>query len=170
MNRRLLLALLIPACCGFARGAEEEADPGKEVIGSVKVTVYLGTNGDASSVGPRAKEVSAETAARLGGEQKLRFSKYLELARDQRMLYRSYQNWSEPFEPSNEVMLRFEPQSNLDKGTMRLDLELWLSRKKILKTDAAMTFGKQLLVLGPDWKGGRLILAVELSPEKSGKP
>jgi hypothetical protein len=162
MNRRLLLALLIPACCGFARAAEEEADPGKEVIGSVKVTIYLGTNGDASSVGPRAKEVSAETAARLGGEQKLRFSKYLELAR--------YQNWSEPFEPSNEVMLRFEPQSNLDKGTMRLDLELWLSRKKILKTDAAMTFGKQLLVLGPDWKGGRLILAVELSPEKSGKP
>lgn len=169
MNRRLLFALLVPAFCGLARG-EDDPDPGKEVIGSVKVTVYLGTDGDAASVGPRAKEVSAETAARLAGEQKLKYSKYLELARDRRMLYRSYQNWSEPFEPSNEVMLRFEPQSTLSDGTMRLDLELWLSRKKILKTDAAMTYGKPLLVLGPEWKGGRMILAVELSPDKTGKP
>lgn len=170
MKRRLLLALLLPACCGLARGVEEEADPGKEVIGSVKVTVYLGTNGDVSAIGPRAKEVSAETAARLAAEQKLKFAKYLELARDQRKLYRSYQNWSEPFEPSNEVMLRFEPQSTLNARTMRLDLELWLSRKKIFKTDAAMTYDKPLLVLGPEWKGGRMILAVELSPDKNGKP
>ncbi|WP_035605744.1 hypothetical protein, partial [Haloferula sp. BvORR071] len=146
--------------------------PGKEVIGSVKVIVYQGTNGDPAAAGPRAKDASAEIAARLTKEQKLKYTKYLELARDHRMLYRSYQNWAEPFQPaSDEVMLRFEPQSNLlNNDTMRLDLELWLSRKKILKTDAALTYGKPLFILGPEWKGGRLILSVELSPEKGGKP
>ena len=174
MKRRLLLALLASALCLPAASGEDDsrhADPGKEVIGSVKVTVYLGTNGDPAAAGPRAKDASPEIATRLAREQKLKYTKYLELARDHRMLYRSYMNWAEPFQPaSDEIMLRFEPQSKLVNDTMRLDLELWLSRKKILKTDAAMTYGKPLLVLGPEWKGGRLILAVELSPEKGGKP
>lgn len=172
MKRRLLLALLALGGIAFAQNepAKVQLDPGKEVLGSVKVTVYQGTNGDPALAGSRAKEVSAEVAQRLGKEQKLKFTKYLELAKDTRALYRSYDNWSQPFEPSDEIMLRFEAQSTLHDGTMRLDLELWLSRKKILKTDAALTHGKPLLVLGPEWKGGRLILEVELSPEKNGKP
>lgn len=176
MKRRSLLTLLLPALAlggSISAAAETDRtalDPGKEVLGSVKVTVYQGTNGDAAAAGPRAKEVSAETAQRLSSQQKLKFAKYVELAKDNRALYRSYDNWSQPFEPSDEIMLRFEAQSTLNEGTMRLDLELWLSRKKILKTDAALTHGKPLLVLGPEWKGGRLILEVELSPEKNGKP
>jgi len=178
MKRRSLLTfvltLLAPVFCGLVLAQNEPAtvqlDPGKEVLGSVKVTVYQGTNGDPAAAGPRGKEVSAETAQRLSREQKLKFAKYVELAKDNRALYRSYDNWSQPFEPSDEIMLRFEAQSTLHDGTMRLDLELWLSRKKILKTDAALTHGKPLLVLGPEWKGGRLILEVELSPEKNGKP
>jgi hypothetical protein len=171
MKRRLLLAaLLASALCRPA--SAQQPDPGKEVIGSVKLTVYYGTNGDPAAAGPRAKDASVEITTRLAKEQKLKYSKYLELAKDHRMLYRSYQNWAEPFQPaSDEIMLRFEPQSNLiNNDTMRLDLELWLSRKKILKTDAALTYGKPLFILGPDWKGGRLILLVELSAEKGGKP
>jgi hypothetical protein len=53
---------------------------------------------------------------------------------------------------------------------MRLDVELWLSRKKILKTDAAMEPDKPLLVLGPEWRGGRLIIAVELAPGRPKNP
>jgi hypothetical protein len=114
--------------------------------------------------------VSAEVAERLGREDRLKFSKYLELGRDIKPLFRSYENWAQPLPPSDEILLRFEAQSKFSKELMRLDVELWLSRKKILKTDAAMEPDKPLLVLGPEWRGGRLIIAVELAPGRPKNP
>jgi hypothetical protein len=161
MKRRLLISLLALGTAGFALGQE---DPGKEVVGTVTVTVYYGTNGDPATAGPRAKTVDPEVAKRLAKEQKLKFSKYLELGRDVKPLYRSYENWAKPLQPSREILLRFEAQSNLSDELTRLDVELWLSEKKILKTDAVMTLNKPLLVLGPEWRGGRLIISMELMP------
>jgi hypothetical protein len=48
---------------------------------------------------------------------------------------------------------------------MTLDVELWLSRKKILKTDARLEGKRPLYILGPEWRGGRLIIAVALAPK-----
>jgi hypothetical protein len=147
-----------------------QSDPGKDVLGTVTVTVYYGTDGDAAAVGERAKPVTDEVAKRLGGEERLKFSKYLELGRDAKPLFRSYENWAQPLPPSDEILLRFEAQSKLSKESMRLDVELWLSRKKILKTDAAMEPDKPMLVLGPEWRGGRLIISVELAPGRPKNP
>jgi len=165
-RRRMILGLLaLSAGPAFA-----QTDPGKDVIGMVTVTVYYATNGDGAAAGERAKPVTEEVAQRLGREEKLKFSKYLELGRDTKPLFRSYENWAQPLPPSDEILLRFEAQSKLSKELMRLDVELWLSRKKILKTDAAMEPGKPLLVLGPEWRGGRLIISVELAPGRPKKP
>jgi hypothetical protein len=160
--KRWLKLLLV--ALGSVVSAQAQADPGKDVIGTVTTVVYYATNGDPAAAGARAKAVTAETALRLGKEQKLKFAKYSELGRDTKPLFRSYENWAQPLPPSDEILLRFEAQSKLSKERMRLDLELWLSRKKILKTDAAMEPGKPMLVLGPDWRGGRLIISVELAP------
>jgi hypothetical protein len=167
MKRRLMISGLLAL---FAGRAGAQADPGKDVIGMVTVTVYYATNGDPAAAGARAKAVNADVATRLGREERLKFSKYLELGRDTKPLFRSYENWAQPLPPSDEILLRFEAQSKLSKELMRLDVELWLSRKKILKTDAAMEPDKPLLVLGPEWRGGRLIIAVELAPGRPKKP
>lgn len=165
-RRRMILGLLaLSAGPAFA-----QTDPGKDVIGTVTVAVYYATNGDGAAAGERAKPVTEEVAQRLGREEKLKFSKYLELGRDTKPLFRSYENWAQPLPPSDEILLRFEAQSKLSKELMRLDVELWLSRKKILKTDAAMEPDKPLLVLGPEWRGGRLIISVELAPGRPKKP
>jgi hypothetical protein len=148
----------------LAGSAAAQTDPGKDVIGTVTVIVYHATNGDPAAAGERAKPVDAETAARLGREERLKFAKYLEIGRDTKPLFRSYENWAQPLRPSDEILLRFEAQSKFSKESMRLDVELWLSRKKILKTDAALKPGQPLLVLGPEWRGGRMIIAVELVP------
>lgn len=162
MKRRDLIGLILLASGGLAAA---QADPGKDEIGLVTVTVYHATNGDAGAAGKRAKAASADVVKRLAGEQKLKFAHYRELGKDTKPLFRSYENWAQPLPPSDEILLRFEAQSKLSKEQRRrLDIELWLSRKKILKTDAAMEPGKPLLVLGPDWRGGRLIIAVELAP------
>jgi len=163
MNRRDLIGLFLLAGCGLS--AAQTLDPGKDVIGMVTVTVYHATNGDAGAAGQRAKAASEQVVKRLTGEQKLKFAHYRELGKDTKPLFRSYENWAQPLPPSDEILLRFEAQSKLTKQQQRrLDIELWLSRKKILKTDAAMEAGKPLLVLGPEWRGGRLIISAELAP------
>ena len=60
-------------------------------------------------------------------------------------------------------MVRFEAQGTPTKQTAILDLELWLGRKKTVKTDARLEGDRPLFVLGPQWRGGRLIIAVALA-------
>jgi hypothetical protein len=106
--------------------------------------------------------------ARLASEERLRFKHYRLLGQDTQPLLRSYESWAEPLKPSDEVMVRFEAQGRPTKQSAVLDLELWLSRKKILKADARLAGDKPLFVLGPEWRGGRLIIAVALA--NGGKP
>jgi hypothetical protein len=63
------------------------------------------------------------------------------------------------------VLVRFEAQGRPTKKSAVLDLELWLGRKKIVKTDARLEGDRPLFVLGPEWRGGRLIIAVALASE-----
>lgn len=167
MNRRMwIIACLGLVSAGIVRGQE---DPGKAKIGLVQVSVYYATDGDPKAAGGKATAVSQETADRLRKEEKLRFKNYRLLGQDTQALLRSYESWAEPLKPSDEVMIRFEAQGTPTKQTAILDLELWLARKKTVKTDARLEGDRPLFVLGPQWRGGRLIIAVALAhPPKRG--
>lgn len=146
--------------------AVAQDDPGQENIGRVSVTVYHATNGDPSVAGPKAPAAGRETVERLRGEERLRFKSYRILGQDVQPLLRSYESWAQPLKPSDEVLVRFEARSAPTRQVTGLDLELWLSRKKVLKMDARLEGKRPLFVLGPEWRGGRLIIAVGLAPEK----
>ena len=143
-------------------GADE--DPGKSKIGRVSVTVYHATNGNPKAAGAKAV-VAKETTVRLQKEARLRFKHYQLLGQDTQPLLRSYESWAQPLNPSDEVLVRFEAQGRPTKKSAVLDLELWLGRKKIVKTDARLEGDRPLFVLGPEWRGGRLIIAVALASE-----
>ena len=140
------------------------ADPGRDEIAEVKVLVYHATDGDPSVAGEKAVEVSEETASWLASKESLKFEHYRLLGSDLKPLFRSYENWAQPIGGSDEILCRFEVASRLSKESVRIDLELWLSRKKILKSGVVLTSGKPVLVLGPEWRGGRMIVSVELAP------
>ena len=142
-----------------------QEDPGKAMMGRVGVTVYFATDGDPEVAGPKKADLSQETELRLRGEERLRFTHYRILGQDVQPLLRSYESWAQPLKPSDEVMIRFEARSRPTKQATGLDLELWLSRKKVLKTDARLEGNRPLFVLGPEWRGGRLIIAVGLAPD-----
>lgn len=158
---KFLFTLLIPLMVPLVAVA---ADRGKEAVGEVEVVVYFGTDGDPAKAGERTMEVPAATAEQLRRHEPLKFTHYRLLGSDRQKVYRSYENWAQPIKGSDEILCRFETESMISHETMRLDLELWLSRKKILKSGMALTHGKPVLVLGPEWRGGRLIVAVELAP------
>ncbi len=154
---------LLAAFGAVSSPAFAQNDPGKAAIAQVGVTVYYATDGDPTAAGPRTVPVSDTDETRLRGEEQLRFKHYRVLGHEVQPLLRSYENWAQPLRPSDEVLVRFEARSKPTKEVTKLDLELWLSRKKILKTDARLTGNVPLFILGPEWRGGRLIIGVALA-------
>lgn len=159
-----ILGLLIALILGTAGGGlSAQEDAGRTKVGALEVTVYFATNGDPKAAGENAQEVAEEILTKLRGEEKLKFAHYRAMGADTQEIFRSYENWAQPLKPSDEILVRFETSSQPDNDSVPLNLELWLSRKKILKTDAQMHTGHPIYVLGPEWRGGRLIIAVELA-------
>ncbi|MCU0796999.1 MAG: hypothetical protein MUF31_13825 [Akkermansiaceae bacterium] len=141
-------------------------DRGRDVLGRLKVEVYFGSYGDIAVAGPRAREVERAVVSRFQDQQALRFANYRLMGGETKPVFRSYENWAQPIAGSDEILCRFEVENRMSKDHLRMDLELWLSRKKILKSGIALSEGKPVLVLGPEWRGGRLIIAMELLPKE----
>lgn len=140
-----------------------QEDPGRTKTGMLDVTVFFATDGDPNAAGEKAEEISDETRTNLENHKHLQFAHYRALGADSKAIYRTYENWAQPLKPSDEILLRFEPRSHPTKEAVLLDLELWLSRKKTLKTDVNLVKGQKLYVLGPKWRGGNLIIQVSLA-------
>lgn len=157
---RILLVALFALVAGRASAQD---DTGRTKMGALEVTVYFATEGDPKAAGEKAEEISEQLAARLRSEERLRFSHYRALGADTQEIFRSYENWAQPLKPSDEILVRFEARTQPAQDSVSLDLELWLAKKKILKTDAQLLQGRPLYVLGPEWRGGRLIIAVALA-------
>ncbi len=164
MRGKNAIALIILALLSLSHGFAQE-DPGRTVIGHVKVTVFYATDGDPKVAGPKLTSVTADVQKRLQAEKQLRFKHYSILGQETQSLLRSYESWAQPLKPSSEVLVRFEARTAPTAEVTALDLELWLSRKKILKTDAHLRGNQPLFVLGPEWRGGRLIIGVSLAPK-----
>ncbi len=161
--RLAMAAVMVASCCT----ALSQDDPGRTPIGGVSVTVYYATDGDPQVAGKKTVKVSQSVEKRLRGEERLRFKNYRLLGQDVQPLMRSYESWAQPLRPSDEVLVRFEARSRPTQLATGLDLELWLSRKKVLKMDALLEGDRPLFMLGPEWRGGRLIIGVALAPKKN---
>lgn len=162
MRTFLQLSLAVFALFLGGRAAAVE-DAGRAKVGKLEVTVYYATNGDPDAAGERAQEIGEEIRTRLRSEGSLKFAHYRALGADTQPIFRSYENWAQPLKPSDEILVRFDARTQPAKDSVSLDLELWIARKKILKTDATLRPGRPLYVLGPEWRGGRLIIAVALA-------
>ena len=140
-------------------------DMGKERVGQIKATLYIGTNDELAKLGDRAKKsaiVDEATIKRLQSIPKMRFKNYRRLGEDVQSVFRSYENWLSPLKPSEEILLSFESRGSSKDGGLKLDLEFWQQHRKVMKSDPVLHIGQPLIILGPKWRGGTLIIAVEL--------
>ena len=154
-RRRLLLSLL-----WMALGVQfVSADTGKESIGQLKVSLFHGTDGKAASGG---KSVTEAVSANLQRTAALKFQNYSLIGEDVQDILRSYEMWAKPSRTDEQFMVSYEPLGSKMKNSIRLDLELWWQKRKILKTDPLLKIGEPLYIRGPEWRKGRLIIAVEL--------
>jgi hypothetical protein len=167
MFRRAWMTMGVSVACAVMAHAAE--DPGRTQVAMLNVAVYFASNDDPAKVIPKALPVSEETSKRIASDERLVFKHYRLLGEDTQPLLRSYESWGEPLKPSDEVLVRMEAQGPPTSENVVLDVELWLARKKILKTDARLERDKPLFMLGPEWRGGHLIIAVSLAPPEKKK-
>lgn len=145
-------------CSSFAAAQ----DQGKKTVGKLKVSLFFATDEDPSVAGDGAKKVESAVENRMRVSEILRFKHYRFLGSDMQSILRSYENWIAPMKPSEEILLSFEPRGEPRNGALALDLEFWQSRKKIMKSGPLLKVGEPLYILGPSWRGGKLIISVEL--------
>lgn len=157
-------------CLLFLFTLPVHADRGRDMLGDVTVTVIHASNVAEVEGVKQFKVLDEAMSERLAKDPRLKFTYYRQLGTDTKPLFRSYENWAQPLPPSDEILLRFEAQARPSKEVTRLDLELWLSRKKILKTSAALSVNTPLFVLGPEWRGGHMILIISLAPHATPVP
>ena len=138
------------------------AEPGKEVIGTVLTELVFATDGSVESLGKRGDDLSKEESKKLQASKKLNFKSYRRLGNDRQPIWRAFENWSVPMKPSEELMVSFEPKGRVGKEALRLDLKLWLQRREVLSALPVLKKGQRLYILGPKWRGGHLIIGVEL--------
>lgn len=159
----ILLSFFLPLISAYAQDAGK--DTGKEKVGRLKATLYIGTDEDVAKLGDKtnkAAPVDQATAKRFRSIPKMSFKHYRILGADAQAVFRSYENWVSPLKPSEEILLSFESRGRAEDGGLRLDLEFWQQRRKVMKSDPVLYLGKPLFILGPKWRGGTLIIAVEL--------
>lgn len=159
MFRYLAVLMLIMVPGGPAR-----AERGRDIIGTVTVTLVHACDVQSDDGLTKFKRLDEATAQRLAKDQRLKFEHYRVLGGDTKPLFRSYENWAKPIAESDDILVRFEAQARPSKELTRLDMELWISHKKILKTGAALTQDNPMYVLGPEWRQGRMIVIIALSP------
>ena len=156
---RLWMVLALSLLWGQSVIADE---PGKEVMGSVLTELVFATNGSVEDSGATGKALSAEEIKSLQSSGRLNFKNYLRLGSDQQPVWRAFENWSVPMKPSEEVMVSFEPKGEVGEEALRLDLKLWLQKREVLSALPVLKKGERLYILGPKWRGGNLLVGIEL--------
>jgi hypothetical protein len=140
------------------------ADRAKDIIGEVTVTLIHATNETNVAGMEKFKALDQATQQKIVKDPRLKFASYRQMGSDKKPLYRALENWAQPMSSTDEILVRFEAQARPSKELTRLDLEFWISHKKILKTGAALSENSPMYVLGPEWRQGRMILIVSLTP------
>jgi hypothetical protein len=137
-------------------------DPGMEPIGSLGVELFYATNDDVKLAGDQAQEVAKDQVKALKAIKELSFNHYRRLGGDRPTILRGYESWATPLKPSKEILVSFQPIKREGPGKMQMVLEYWQSKRKVFSTNPVLTKGKSLYLLGPEWRKGRLILAVKV--------
>jgi hypothetical protein len=159
-----LLRIPLLFCLCFTSMMQASEERARDVIGSVTVKVIYASNSTIKTSVGKTAPLPADFRERLIKDPKLRYTNYAIVGVDTKPLYRSVENWSQPIATSGDIMVRFEPQARPSKELTRLDLEVWLSRRKSLKVGVALSADTPLFIVGPQWKEGNMILAIQLEP------
>ena len=153
-TRRSTLALLgslaIPAVASETKASEDVAWGGLIYAGPASATVE----------GVPASDIP-ESFAALKERLKKVFpaERYTLVAQHTEQILKDYESW---VAPGKELFLKIDSRGPAASGGTLIDLQVWSGEKVLVKTDAILRPDRPLFIAGPEWRGGRLLVAVSL--------
>jgi len=136
-------------------------DPGTQTIGRMKVELIYAFNNPSNKSEVLGKKLDDQRVKELQKMEKLSFSQYILLGSDLADILNGYEGWATPIKPSKEILVSFQPMKK-KADSLQVVLEYWQSKKKVLTMNPTLTLGKPFYLLGPNWREGRVILAIEI--------
>ena len=136
------------------------ADQGKHVTGLIKATLIF--------AGPTSKDV--ENTVLLDGslrsivvsESKFKAEELYKIGSDTQDVYKAYQSWLKPLKGSDKFMISCEPKARLKDG-QKMEINFWVDKQKIFASDTLfIKYKTPLIITGPSWRDGKILMAVEL--------
>ena len=155
------ISLLYLILCFLAPGLWAK-DPAMKSIGSMSVRLLFATNEDPAAAGGIAKKLPENEIKKLQSIPGLEFEHYRLIGVDTPDILKGYESWATPLRPSKEILVSFETIKRAKDGRVQMVLQYWQSQRKMFTVNPTLTVGKPLYLLGPEWRKGRLILAVKL--------
>lgn len=137
-------------------------DPGMEPIATLSVSLIFATNDDPELAGDFVKKLSNSELKHLHSISQLDFKEYRFMGNDSPEVLKGYENWATPLRPSKEILVSFQPIKRSGDDKIQMVLEYWQSKRKIFSVNPNLLEGKTLYLLGPEWRKGRLVLAVTI--------
>ena len=166
----VLLLTMLSSVSSLCAQEMSNTDIGRDSVGRLKVSLFYGTDGGVAKAGKELKQPSAEQLKALKNLKAIKFGHCRLLGEDEQPILRSYENWANPMKGSKEILLSFQPRGRMTNDCLKMDLEFWQSHKKIMKTGRTLKKGKPLFIQGPAWRGGKIIIAVQLVSLVESKP
>lgn len=153
--------LIILSLIGIVNADNLSASP--ETVGQLKGTIIYAVN-EKDSKSAEVPEVTGLLKKAINSDASLKHNYYHELGNDQKEISRADENWLHPIQNSDQLKLRYDCKTATEKGVV-LTISFWQENKKIFSTEP-FTLSKEapLIISGPDWREGKLLIAVELLP------
>jgi len=157
MKTKLIISTLLVTLT-FLVNAKEK-DPGKAVIGNLKATFVYATN---TAEDPAKATLLSDKLLAEVNQKKLNFAHYYTVGSDMQKIYKCYPNWLKPFKGSDKIMICYEVKKPCQEGA-EVEIEFWREKQKVFSTTAInITCKKPLIITGPKWRDGKIIMIFEL--------
>ncbi len=159
LYRILFVSSLSLFSAAFAQGTKD-FDQGKHITGIIKGTLIF--------AGPTTKDVDnivlldGKLRSIVVSESKFKAEELYKIGTDKQDVYKAYQSWLKPLEGSDKFMINCEPKARLKNG-QKMVVNFWVDNKKVFSTDTILIkYKTPLIIMGPSWRGGKILMAVEL--------
>jgi len=153
--------ILVGTCAVLSAQADETGNQQDEAAyeGIVWSGLFLGSDEDISGHGREVRDELGDVIERFQKVDSLRFSHYRLLGEHAQKLYKEFDSW---IVPSEEIFLKLDSRGPVESGGVQLAVQLWHNKAVLVKADVILKNGRPLLIRGPQWGDGYILISLWL--------
>jgi len=155
---RLFLTVVVYFSSVVWLSADDEVENnGAPYEGAVWSGLFIGSDEEISAIGREVPEEMGDVIERFRGIGSMRFANYRLLGEHSHKVYKEYESW---VVPSKEIFFKLDSRGPVKGGGVQLAVQLWRDKAVLVKADVVLKEGRPLLIRGPRWGDGYLLISL----------